>query len=87
MNPQEIVEHVQHFAEILDGEFNLSPKGVPRIIMTGEQIKISLVYVAKSDIWKAFFPYPSSKQERKYFESHIAMLSFLREKGCVFNVD
>ena len=83
MNPNEIVEHVKSYAETLGGEFNLTPKGVPRIIMTGATEKISLVFVAKSNIWKAFYPYPSDDQQRKYFKSRAELISFLHEKGCL----
>ena len=82
MKSEDIVQHVKEHAEALGGEFNLTQKGVPRIIMTGKEMKISLVYVARSNIWKAFYPYPSKNQERKYFHSAMDLLIFLTEKGC-----
>lgn len=82
MKPEAIVQHVKDYAKTLGGEFNLTRKGVPRIIMTGRDMKMSLVYAARSDVWKAFFPYPAKKQERKYFNTTNDLILFLTEKGC-----
>jgi len=82
MNPEEIVQRVKYYAEALGGEFNLTPKGVPRIIINGADMKLSLVYVARSNIWKAFLPYPSNKQEKEYFQTTDALVDFLMKKGC-----
>ena len=82
MNSEEINNFVQLFADELGGEFNVTENGVPRIIMKGSEMKISLVYVAKSNIWKAFHPFPSSNQTREYFESSEQLVKFLQEKGC-----
>ena len=82
MNPEDINKFVEDFAYELGGEFNVTANGVPRIIMKGREMKISLVYVAKSNVWKAFFPFPSAEQERKYFENSEQLVQFLLEKGC-----
>lgn len=84
MNPSSVVKYVENFADILNGEFELTRGGVPRIIMRGSQFKISLVYMARARLWKAFFPFPADVQERVYFKTNMKMLEFLKEKGCRF---
>ena len=82
MKSEDIIKYVKKYAEILKGEFNLTQKGVPRIIMTGKSMKISLVYAAQSKMWKAFYPYPAKNQERKYFSTSQELVRFLHDKGC-----
>lgn len=84
MKPEDIKKCVKEYAQTLNGEYNETQSGVPRIILTGKEYKISLVFVGKSKIWKAFFPYPAApeKQERKYFKTTAEIMDFCREKGC-----
>lgn len=75
---------VQNMARKLNAEYCISRAGVPHIIVKGEREKISLVYVARSKQWKAFFPYPypADKQERVYFTDEKDMFDFLLCKGA-----
>lgn len=81
MKPDEIIKLVKGCAEVLNGEYAETLNGVPRIIFQGKDYKISVVYVARTNQWKAFYPFPSSKQKRKYFKD-IHELSHFLVKEC-----
>lgn len=80
---EQIVEYVKQTAATVNGEYRLTQNGVPHILCVGRDTTFSLVYAAKSEKWKAFFPWPapSEKQTRKYFFDEDDMIRFLREEG------
>jgi len=76
-----IRELVESVAECLCGEFNLTEDNVPRIIFKGSKHKISVVYLARSQHWKAFYPFPSNEQKKEYFGTMRDLISWLFDQG------
>ena len=82
MNQNEmIVELVESVAECLCGEFELTNDGVPRIIFQGKDFAISVVYVAHSQQWKAFYPFPAMEQSKAYFPEIKELIRWLLDMG------
>ena len=79
MNPQKITNLVKYTAHQIGGEFNITSGGVPRIIYKGKDISFSIVYIARINKWKIFFPFPAEHDEQKkeYFEDIEKLKSFL----------
>ena len=67
MKSDKIINLTQETAELLNGDFDITQSGVPRIIYKRENISASIVYVANLDMWKAFFPFPAIAQKKLYF--------------------
>jgi len=63
-------------ANIIGGEYKVTRSGVPIIIKKTNKTTFSIVYVSKEDKWKAFYPWPSSVQEKIYFESLDNLIEF-----------
>lgn len=69
MKSLEIKNKVERAAILLDGDYNETNSGVPRIIYKKDAVTASIVYAAKSDRWKVFFPFPASIQKKEYFDN------------------
>lgn len=74
---------IQSVADCLGGEYNLTSDDVPRIIFTTEDgtNKISVVYLASSNQWKAFYPFPAAVQSKEYFKNIRELIEWLYSKG------
>lgn len=78
---EHIVRVVRDAAYLLGGEFDTTQAGVPRIILRLGPIKASVVYVARSDQWKMFTPFPSDgNQTREYFGSFRELVDAVKER-------
>jgi hypothetical protein len=64
-----IFELVKKASEVLNAEFNIAPKGAPRIIIRLRDFKASAVFISRSNQWKLFYPFPAREQKRLYFSS------------------
>ncbi|RLC39282.1 hypothetical protein DRH27_00090 [Candidatus Falkowbacteria bacterium] len=80
-DPEEIKKHVGKASLFLQGEFNLTRAGVPRIIVKTKTCTYSIVYLARADKWKLFYPFPGEplSQKKKYFESLQYVKTFLED--------
>lgn len=79
MSGAQIHGKVATAAEHLGGEFNVTLKGVPRVILHLPPCKVSLVYLATSNQWKVFWPFPAKEQERRYFDNMDAVERFVND--------
>ena len=88
---------VECVAVCLGGEYDLTSGGVPRIIfecaymrtdkdgasIDNRPMKISVVYLASSNQWKAFWPFPSDEQQKQYFKTISNLVEWLYDMGVV----
>jgi len=76
---------VECVAVCLGGEYDLTSGDVPRIIFTtkARDLKISVVYLASSNQWKAFWPFPSDEQQKQYFKTISNLVEWLYDMGVV----
>jgi hypothetical protein len=72
-----IKKKVQSIAALISGEYSETIVGVPRIIYRSKKLTLSIVYISRTNKWKAFYPYPANDQKRKYFDSLVELLNFL----------
>lgn len=86
-NPEQIKELIKKTALYLNGEYNETTGGVPRIIVSGTFHKFSVVYVAKADKWKVFFPFPATdeQQSKEYFNCTEDLFRYLKSQGVKFD--
>ncbi len=81
MDKANIIQTVKKAAFLLDGEFDTTRSGVPRIILRLGDIKASVVFVARSDQWKMFSPFPSDgNQKREYFKTFPQLVNAVAER-------
>jgi hypothetical protein len=78
-----VIEVVKRVADLVGGEYNVSPGGTPRIIVTIGRVKCSCVYISRSGQWKVFFPFPAAAQdqEKMYFEDLISFVQFVNKNN------
>lgn len=69
MNSIDIKKKINTAAVFLDGDYSETNSGVPRIIYKRTNVSASIVYVAKSNQWKAFYPFPANNQKKIYFDN------------------
>lgn len=77
-----IVLLIHAVADCLHGEYDLTSDGVPRIIFTNNSgMKIAVVFLASSQQWKAFYPFPAVEQTKKYFTNAGELANWLHTMG------
>ena len=57
MNSQDIIIKVRRLAATVHGQYRLSQRGVPYIILKVGNIWYSICYFATNDIWRIFYPW------------------------------
>jgi len=53
-------------------------------VIDNRDMKISVVYLAATNQWKAFYPFPADKQERRYFDKMNDLIEWLYCMGVAF---
>jgi hypothetical protein len=76
---------VKDTANLLNGKYDETVDGVPRIIISGTYNTFSIVYVARSGEWKVFYPFPADvdKQKKIYFKFTEDLKTYLESQGVV----
>lgn len=91
MKSRDIKEKVQALRMFLcarcgiEADFRNSRNGVPHIVLQlpTEQYKRSIAYFGSTGVWRTFYPYPASRQERVDFHDEVELMRFLQERTSV----
>ena len=82
MNKSEFIKDlVKNLAPFVNGNYDETAEGVPRIIVQGKDYKLSIIFVANSHQWKVFFPFPAEEQTKLYFDNTDLLKDFLKSQG------
>lgn len=74
MNPFNIMTEV---AEEIGGEYKVSQRNVPYVVIKYKGEKASVCYFKKTNIFRLFYPYPGDAQEKIDFSSKEELLKHL----------
>ena len=85
-NSEKIKDLMRGTASYTNGEYDETDSGAPRVIVQGTYNKFSLVYIARSNKWKVFWPFPCTDkpQNKQYFNNSEDMYKYLKSQGVDF---
>ena len=80
-----ILTIVKNGAYVLNGRFDLTIAGIPRIIYKSikSNFSCSIVFSGRKKLWKAFTPFPAEdneNQKRHYFKTLLEVKEFINEQ-------
>lgn len=75
------ISRMSEVARRLNGEYRVSRRGVPHVLITRGGVTYSVCYFKRSNLYRVFYPYGSSNQERRDFATLDDLTGFFDHMG------